>query len=379
MKIAMFLASFVLAVTVAVPSVYAADFAAPEKDGDGSITISGDQRKNLYTAGSEVTITAPITGDLFAAGGKVMVSADVEQDLVVAGGTVAINNKVGGDVRIGGGDVTISAPIGGDVIVAGGTVTILATSSVGGDVVIAGGRIKLEAPITGSVRAAGGDITINNTVGGKVWVQSDKSLTFGSNAKAAQAVVYKGKKEAVVAQGAEVPSIQFEKIERKPLAAAKAFIGGAILIKLLAMIIAAWLLAYFLPNRTRAIIHGVQNNTWMNLAVGFLGMVAIPVLIFVLFLTFVGYYAALIVLVWFVFAIMLTSLLTAIFVGAYVDRWLLKRPELVVDWQAVVIGVVVMTIISFIPVFGWIAGMVLMLIVFGALLRFLKQDIATNK
>ncbi len=378
MKFTKYLVGLTLAFGLFIPQVHAAEFMTPASEGDGSITVSGEAHKNLYLCGADVTVSAPVMGDLFAAGGNVVITGDVEQDLNIGGGDVTINGKVGGDLRVGAGQVTINGPIGGDVIIGGGQITLSPTSSVAGDFVAGGGRVKIDAPVNGSLRIAGGDVIINNKIGGKVWVQVDQSLTFGSSAVVPGEITYKGKKEAAIQDGAQVSEVRFEKIERKPMHAAKAFLGGAFIIKLLALLLAAWLFSHFMPNRTRKVVEGVANNPWMNLAIGFIGVIIIPLAILLTLFTFIGYYAAFIVLAWFIFALMVTSLLSAILVGSYVDKWLMKRTELHIDWQTIIIGVVIVTLLGFVPVFGWIICALLFLLTFGSLLRYFKHEIATH-
>jgi len=368
-----------LALGLLTQTAVAAQFAAPEEGGDGSITVSGEARKNLYTAGADVNVSAPVSGDLYAAGGSIVISGDVEQDLNVAGGDVTINGKVGGDVRIAGGKVDINGTIGGDLIIAGGEVKVAPTSSIGGDLIAGSGRLKLDAPVAGNARICGGDVVINNKIGGTVWAQVDDSLTFGSGAMVAQQVTYKSTKEAVVQDGAQVTKLDFQKIEKKPARDVKALLGGALLIKLIAWFIAGWLLIHFMPNRTRAIVESTGKNFGAMLGWGFIGLIIFPVAAIAMLFTLVGYYVALVAIMWYTLALTVTCLLSAIVVGAYVDKWLMKRTELHLDWQAVIIGVVLVTFASFIPVFGWVAKGLLFLAVFGSVLHFAKTNIATHK
>lgn len=379
MNIAKYFTGALFAFILVAQTAGAAQFATPEKDGDGSVAISGEARKNLYTAGNDVTVSAPVTGDLYAAAGDVVVNADIEQDLNVAGGDVTINGKVGGDVRIAGGKVILNGVIGGDLIVAGGHVILGGTSSVGGDLIAGAGRLKLEGPVTGSARLAGGEVTINNRISGTVWVQVDSALHFGPSAVVSEKVTYKGKKEAVINDGAEVSNLDFQRIENKPAHVAKAFLGGALLIQLLAWFVAGWLLVYFLPNRTRAIAENTGKNFWVMLGWGFVGLIIFPVAVVALLFSLIGYYVAFIVLAWYVLALAVTCLLSAIVAGAYVDKWLMKRTELHLDWQSVIIGVVLVTLAGFIPIFGWVAKGLLFLAVFGSLLNFARTNIATYK
>src|SRR6185369_10600939 len=83
-------------------TVYAAEFIAPEKGGNGNISVpTSAVHKNLYVAGGSVTIDSNVAGDLFVGGGMVTVNGSVEKDLFVGGGNISLNGQVGDDLRVG--------------------------------------------------------------------------------------------------------------------------------------------------------------------------------------------------------------------------------------------------------------------------------------
>lgn len=373
------IAGLVLVLGLMAPRVQAAEFIAPDNSQNGTISVSDEGHRNLYVAGGSVNVSSNVAGDLFAGGGKILVTGNVEQDLVVGGGSITINGNVGGDVRIGGGDVTITGQVAGDVLVAGGTVTLASTSRVGGDLIAGAGDMSIEAPIVGDVRIGGGVIYINSTITGNVWVQSDDQLRFGSKAVIANPVTHKGFKESVSEEGAQVSKVDFTQVERKQGQAMAGFLTGAFVIKLLALILAAWLLIHFLPRRARTVVEGVRQKPWASLGLGFLGMIAFPVGVIVLLLTFIGYYVAFIALVWFMLAMLVTCLLSAIVVGAFIEKLLMKRAELKIDWQAVVIGVVVSSVVWLIPIVGGLVMMIVVLMTFGSLLRMVAHQLTIER
>ena len=368
-------AGLVFGLGLMAPRVQAAEFIVPSPSQNGTISVSGEGHRNLYVAGGSVNVSSNITGDLFAAGGKILITGNVEQDLVIGGGSVTVNGNVGGDVRIGGGDVTITGQIAGDVLVGGGGVTLASTSRVGGDLIAGAGDLTVEAPVAGQVRIGGGVIYINSAISGNVWVQSDEELRFGPKAVITNPVTHKGFNEAITEEGAQISKIDFSQVERRQGQAMVGILTGAFVIKLLALILAAWLLIHFLPRRVRIVVEGVRQKPWMSLGLGFLGMIAFPVGIIILLLTFVGYYVAFIALAWFILAMLVTCLLSAIVVGAFVEKLLMKRSELKIDWQAVVIGVVISAVLCLIPVIGGLIMMVVAFMTFGSLLRMAGHQI----
>jgi uncharacterized membrane protein len=103
------------------------------------------------------------------------------------------------------------------------------------------------------------------------------------------------------------------------------------------------------------------------LAIGFAVLVVVPVLVFVLFLTLVGFFAALLLLfLYFVFL-----LISYIYAGILLGTWLFKvysrKKDLEVNWGSALTGIVLLFVIGFIPIVGWIIAFVLFLMVLGGL------------
>jgi hypothetical protein len=373
------------------PAVNAAEFVGPHQESDGVnssnnvVVLGSETHHNLYTAAGAVTIDGTTTGDLYAAGGTVLVNGKVEQDAIIAGGTILLKGGVGGDVRVFGGTVNIVGPIGGDLLIFGGNVTVSASEpkagssettapSVGGDVVACAGNLILNGSVGGHVLLNGGSITINSKVAGTAnTIRAGKQLVFGPHA-AISNVSYTGAQEPVIQSGADVHSVDFHRIENTRGARHRVagLITLAFLVKLLAWIAAGLVLLYFLRRRTNAVVETMRSSPWGSLGIGFLAVLVIPIITVILLLTVVGYYVAFLLIVPYIFFLGISCLTAAIFTGAWAVKLLTKKTQLVLDWQAVVIGVVVFAILGLIPVVGWIAVALLCLIAFGAYVRWAR-------
>ena len=116
-----------------------------------------------------------------------------------------------------------------------------------------------------------------------------------------------------------------------------------------------------------------SKNPWPNLGIGLVFAIVIPIASILLFLTLIGSYAAMVLLAWLLLAYFVVSLLSVMFLGLVILRWLKKHDKL--DWQAVVLGTVVLFILRFIPILGWLICALTWLLVFGAALRLAKERI----
>lgn len=349
----------------------AAEFVVPDESGNVTLSAS-ETHKNLYVAGGNVLVNSPTTGDLYVAGGNITVEGSVEGDLTVAGGSIYINGSVGGDVRIAGGEITINNTVGGDVVMAGGTLTLTEKAPVGGDVYIAGGEVTVGGPVSGKLGVSSGMVTINSAIAGEVKITATEKLTLGEKAVLGTSANYKSWQEAEVRDGAQVGGLKYEQIARHDKRGGAAVAGVmtiGFIIKLLAMILAALILIKLFPKKSYQLVGKYIEQVWSNLGIGFVGIIAAPIVAIILLITAVGFYAGLmLLLIWLVwcFASVLVGMVS---VGAWINQKLIKKAELTVDWQAVVIGVVVMSLASMVPVIGWLVMALVMFAGFGTIIR----------
>lgn len=359
----------------AATTVFAAEFAGPQKNGDPNITISASERRhNLYTAGANVSVNSEITGDLFAAGGMVNVIGDVEQDLNALGGSLSLSGKVGGDARAAGGNITITSPIGGDLLMAGGNISITEKSSVGGDLVIGGGNVILDASVKGMLKAAGGNITINSKVQGPVWVQTEENLIFGPKAEIASKIIHRGKKQAVVKAGANISQIDFQSYGKQRGGILAGFLTLAFLIKLAAWFLAGLVLIKYRQDVLQKIAQSIKEKPWENLGLGLAGLVVIPIIVVLLLVLLVGYYIAGILALWYLLLLMFSGLAGVLFFGSWLMKLIAKSETFIFDWKTIILGVVVMAILKLVlPPLGWLAYFALVLMTLGAFLKVAKE------
>ncbi|HEV8601431.1 MAG TPA: hypothetical protein VGQ87_02420, partial [Patescibacteria group bacterium] len=178
--------------------------------------------------------------------------------------------------------------------------------------------------------------------------------------------------------GAKISSIDFKRITHPTFDTRKLFVlyGVMGIISLLAWIAAGLLLAGFLRGRVHTIINHAYNKPWQNMGTGLIAVIVAPVLIVLLFITVVGYYVALILAAVYGLMVLLSMLLSAIFLGAWIMKYADKNFIFNQKWwQAVIVGAVALKILSWIPFLGWLAACLLFLTLLGALLRIFKEDI----
>ena len=365
-----------VALLIPVVATMASKFVVPT-DKSGNVNLVSGEYDDLYTAGGSVSIGTAVKQDLFVAGGEVLVTGAVEQDLFAAGGNVTVLGEVKGDARLAGGNVTVNSKIGEDVLAAGGTINFSSNAAIVGDLHAAGGNIVLNAPVAGSVMLYGEEVLINSAITGAVNVKA-KRLTFGPASRVPGVITFKGAEQAIIQEGAVVSDIKFTLHEfEKPAAKAKQFLVAGFFIALLAKMLAALLLMKFFGNTAQAVVKTAYAKPWQSLGIGLVGIIVIPTVTVLLLATVIGFYLALLLGLWFVMALAITGLMSAIFAGGLLFKWIQRTKELELSWWSVVAGVLVLSVLKLIPVIGWSVLVIVCLMTFGSVLQTLKEQIVS--
>jgi len=334
---------------------------------------------NLYLVGGNVSSAGRVNGDLAIGGGTITVSGPVSQDLLMGGGNIMIAGDVGGDVRGGGGNILINGRVGGDVVMAGGSLQI-SGSGVGGDVLVAGGSLQVLAPVGGNVQLAGGEVVINSHVRGNVQFKGNK-LTLGKDAVIDGNLDYSAKAEATVEAGAVVKGkTTFEQLKSaaKPQISAKGIIALISLVlfgKFLAGLIFALAVGLFFRRYTQTLVRGAMDQPLLEMGRGLVVLIVLPVVSVMALVTLIGIPFGALGFLAFAALSLFSSAFAAIIAGSLAHKWMFKPAEYKVAWQTILLGVVICTLLGFIPVVGWLVKFLLFLLALGSIVK-MKWEVA---
>lgn len=301
-----------VAVLLGVPAVsQAAQFVYEEN----RLVIREPVNEDLYAAAGDVVIDAPIVGDVYLAGASVLVRSTIEEDLFIGGGRVRVAGEVKGDLRIGGGEVVIQGPVAGDVIVIGGNVEITREASVGGDLVAAVGQLTIDpAP---------------NIIQGSI-------------------VRYQPPAREGRGWGAARGSIAW----------------------LLSSLIMTLLLGYGLPAKSAALAKQWRAQFGMNVLIGLLFFLAVPLGSVVLLMTVIGIPLAAIALALYALLLYVGKLVATLAVGFWIQSLWTKQDGLEPIWASATLGVLLLALLGAVPLVGWILVCLIFLAGLGALVRY---------
>ena len=371
---------FTMALTVFSPVL---TFASTVKVGESYNLRQGDIiNDNLYSAGGSVNIAGTTNGDLVVAGGSLMVSGPVSGDLAAAGGTINVISAVAGDARIVGGNIIILSSVAGDLVIAGGQINVSSSSTVGKDVQIAGGSVNFEGQTSGNLDIRGESVYINGTVAKDAVVKA-QNIKLGPNAVIQGKLDYYSNNQAVIETGASVKGeTNFHKISLTKDNAKKGanmvafgFMSIFVILKVVAGIGAVLILFYFFKSQTSAITNNSIFKFWQEVLRGFVVLIVTPVAVILSFITVIGSPLGIIAMLFYVAMIAIASIVTVLIFAKLCLKYLFRKENSELNWWIIILAFFVLSIISLIPVVGWIVGFVIFLSAFGSTSKFIYNKI----
>ncbi|MFA4954280.1 MAG: polymer-forming cytoskeletal protein [Patescibacteria group bacterium] len=356
-----------VAVFLALAPVQAAEF----KSGNLVNITDGKVDGDLFAASNYVNVSSSLPGDAFLAGNTVQLAGSVAQSVVAAGSMVNISGKVGHALRVAGSQVTISGTIEGDVMAAGGTVNILPSAVIKGDLYLGSGNSLIQGEVQGKILAAGGNVILDGKVGKDAYIQAEE-LTLASTAKIGGKLTYKSSKEASFDKAQAAGGVEYIKTEVKqsrkgksafPLVAAI----GWFLVSTILSLVAAFVGFHFLRKRTVEVVSAVMPRFMVNLGWGFVWLVMVPIACVILAVTLLGIPFALFGMIVYSLVSCLAKVLSGILLGVWILHLFNKKRGWVVDWKAILLGVIVINLLLFIPLVGWLLAFIFFLPALGGI------------
>ncbi len=367
------------------------------------VNITEPVATNLYIAAGEIEVNALLDRDLMAAGGEIFINDTIRQDALLAGGKVTIDGVIGEDLRIIGGSVRINRDILGDLTVTGGEVEIADDVTIYGDLLIAGGEVRFKGVVKGLTTIAGGQVVFDGTAEGATEINAGmlrvngelrapssliaQNLEIGEAARFLADVQYYSESGEIDfsgrlyenAKATYQPNLKpdYESWsgwkDWKKVAASMFFFSLFASALLIALIVAAFH-RFFLRASD-----GVMDKVLNDLGIGLLYVIGVPALILIAFITVIGIPAGLIASAFYGISISLGRVLVSI-LAAYVLADYGNKAWTKGQFMLVSIGIfLVLKVISWIPIVGFIASFLLVLVTFGAIIQAIRTKSELNE
>lgn len=329
---------------------------------------------NAYAAGATIVLTAPVTGDFSAFGGSVITAARVSGDGTVIAGSASSRAKVGGDFRALAGTVTIEEPIAGDLLAFG--LSVRDAGHVSGNVFVVAANAVLSGGAAGPVTVYANNVFLAGDFASDVTIAASGRVALAEGTVIAGKLVYESPEKAVIPASATITGgVEYTNASYLPNIGTSRIltlinVGFFLFVRILGALILAGLLAGLFPRLAEELADRAHANSvrsiLLTMAFGFGALIAGPVLIILLALTFVGIGLALLSAILYALLALLALLYAGILLGSMFARRFLRREAVL--WHDGIVGMLILSLITLVPVVGPLSVFALMIFSAGTLL-----------
>ncbi len=344
------------------------------------VIVGGD----TYVSGTNATLNSAAGRDAFLTGFSVDIAQKVEKDIGAAGFDVDVSAPVGGDAYLSGFSIDVAQPVSEDLTAAGFNIHVKQSAVIGGNARLFAGTVTIDAPIAGSLVATTGTLALNGTVTGDAQLVVG-TMTFGPNAKINGRLKYSAANPTVIPASVIDPSrVTYQQLAsrevtekardtvRDTVPAVWWTAGGAILAFAVSI---AFLLAFsaallaFMPERMERLKAEAVGAPVRTMTLGVLGLSMLVGLVPVSAVTLIGIplipIAALAAIMFWVLGYI---------VGAYalatrmLEGFSQQPRSTGTKLLALVFGFIILALINFIPVIGWLINLAVVFLGLGSIM-----------
>jgi len=339
-----------------------------------SVLSASPSLGNAYAAGVSVVLSAPVNGDFSAIGGSIVTAAPVSGDELLFAGSISSRAQITGDLRAVGGSIDIEKPLGGDIFAFG--FSVLDSGRPSGSVFIAAINSTITDGASGPVTIYGNNVSLGGDFSGDVKVVISGHLTLAPDTVIHGKLSYEAPEEATIPTSVKIiGGIEYENVSYLPDAGTFKILSFAstwffLLIRIFGVLILAGLLAGLFPRLAEVMTERVYTarprSILLTTLLGFAIIVATPILLVILLLTFVGIYIAALVFLLYALIVFFSIMYAGILIGSVLARRFAHRETVL--WHDGVLGMLALSLIMFVPFVGMFVVILFTIFSAGALL-----------
>lgn len=339
-----------------------------------------DYTGNSFFITSNDSLKENVQKDAYVVGNQIGIdNVDIGWDALTCGYNININNSsIGGSLRSAGYSLNVSnTEIDHNITAAGYSISIDEDSKA--DAVYAFGDTVTIDGTCEAARICASTVNISGEIKGDAEITADQ-INFSDDARIGGKITIVSGKEPKLPDTLGYSDYSFEKVvdtDTKDFAldAAKKSIGSIIAEKIMsrlywipALCLIAFLFCLFLDKALKGSAGMVQTKPGIMLGSGAIGIIALPVGLIIICLTFIGLpLAGLIAL------IMLPIMFFAVtFAGAALGRIAFKQLH---PWLASIIGTAILVAVRIIPLVGGIVGFAALIFTLGYVIQIAYEQL----
>ena len=340
-----------------------------------SLITASSSPWNAYLAGLSVVNTAPVSGDLTIIGGSIVTTAAVSGDGLLLAGSVTSRAPIAGDLRAVGGGVTVDGPVAGDLVAVG--FSVRGSGRTIGNTFIIAANTTLSGGAAGPVTIYGNNISLSGDFAKNIKVVATGRLSVEEKTIIRGTLSYEAPEEAFIHASAKIlGGVEYKNASYLPDAGTSRMlavlsIGFFVFAHILGALILAGLLTGLFPSLAEEVVERVYTgrlrSILLTMSLGFAILVAAPVLIILLALTFVGISLSLLLFILYSLLVVLSFLYAGILIGGIFARRFSRRETVL--WRDGMLGMLGFSLIALVPYAGPLVVLTFSLFSAGALLQ----------
>jgi hypothetical protein len=263
--------------------------------------------------------------------------------------------------------------VGGDLFIAAGDVVFDPAFRGEGDTRIHATRVLFDGELQNDLRVSGRAVEINGFVDGDVYVRYRGDLVIGDEAHITGALISHGPRSARISSQAridgEVSGTVTTRADRGDIlfVSVPELLAAINLLFSLSLGFSSVLLVLLFPRFSSRVSVYVVRRGIATVGYGALLFFGGLALVFVLFLSMIGLYAGIFVMMGLIALCMLASLLSPVLAGYVISGWIAKEAQL--TWYWTIIGSIALHLLLFLPILGPVVRILFFFAVLGSLAR----------
>jgi cytoskeletal protein CcmA (bactofilin family) len=322
---------------------------------------------DLFAFGQTVSIKGKVNGDVCVLSQTVDITGEISGTVICVASNVKINASDVASIWAGAGTVEISGNIRNNIVVFGGNLYTEDETDVGNDILFYGGNARIDGDVKGSLKGSMGKLIIKGKFS-RVDIEAD-AILIKSGTLISGDLVMGGDPEPVIEEGAEIlGQTTYKRDEEEGLEEEAVFAIAPII----AFFIALFKIVVFITkiivgivvialSRTyvRRIVDTMYSKPWPCLGWGFVGLIVIPAAVIILLAILIGYPFAIVGIYFYTIMFYMASIFAGMVIGEKIIRLFKKEGDISL-YLSFIIGMVILLILGFIPVIGFIVKIIVL-------------------
>jgi len=345
-------------------SLGAADYRA----GDTITIREGDTLDtDLFSGCRILDIHGIVDGDVFSGCERMTVEGYVTDDVLTGCRVLTVTGTVGDNVIGFARTIIIDGEVFGDVIAFGGELRITERAKIHGNVYTGVGDLRFEGgSIGGFLRGGAGDANLQGHVGGDVDLEVG-DIYFGPDYFAKKGTRLKTHKPIEDYEIKYLPKDLEVEVAHKEMFFATAFFFWS----LLSFLIAGMVIVALFKNFSKDYLTFAKSQVGKNIGYGVLLFLLTPLAIVILAVLILTIPISLIILAGYLVLVYLSMAFSALFIGDYIMSFFRKELTNSGLFLSMLIGVILVTVLIYIPFIGGLFGFIIVCFGMGSLVNYI--------